>query len=258
MSESILFNEFMKRYAPYRLKDFPLQPRSLEEIPEIDPKQPMLRNIARDIDKKRIENPTIGMQLAGKEIMNNLLKWLNTGKGVHAESLLAVTGAMGGYELRKGILDVYVDMNDNSVLKELNIYIAETENEQYLFGEFLAKEFMAFYLTASQTQTPPYEELAAINNRCVELAGKPEYWDTPYNKICHITPEGIAAIFANKFEGMFRTFTRYPQERMLAYAGAAQAAIDMTSQGISKEKAMDIIAQYCLRTMHFIGRKTNA
>ena len=254
MSENTAITEFLKLYSPDRVKGYQIPPRSLDDIPVIDEKQPQLRNIALTVDKQRAENPTIGMQLAAKEIMNNLLQWLKNDRGVQAESLIAVLGAMAGHELKRAIMDTIQKTDDEKVLGALNMVIAGTKDgEKYLFGDFVGNEFCSIYMTAAQSRENPSEKLMPISHTCASAGGSEKYWETPYNDEIGITPKGITELFEHKFDAMFQTFTRFPNERPMAYAVAAQEAIKQTEQVLPKEKALSILAEFGWRTSHYIG-----
>ena len=239
MDNKELYTEFMKRYAPDRVAGYSVPPRSYEDIPDINPNEPQMRNIALAVDEQRLKNPHIGMQMAGQEIFNSLTNWLNTaGKGVQAEALMAVSGAMGGLEMQRSILNTAREIGK--------------DGEKNLFGDYIGNEFCSFYMTAAQNPENPYEKLQPLSAYCASNAGTEKYWETPFNKVTGISPKGIIEIFDHKFDKMFATFTRFPNERPMAYAFAAITAIEKVGAVCPKEKALSVLAEYGWRTSHYI------
>lgn len=250
MIEKNVIVKFMEYYAPYRIENNPVPPRKLTEIPLSDPE---LRLVAHEVDFKRAKNEQIGMELASKEILNNVLKWLNNGKGVYAEALFAVLGAMAGFELSQAILETIGAMNDSWIFVNMELRAESASiHEDFMFGDFITDEFISIYLTAADENTPPTTKLIKIAETCAAGIRKGEYWDTPYNEMLKITPKGIVEVFSHKFDSMFQTLTRFPHERPMAYACAAQQAIKQFSQVLPKEEALTILAEYGWRTAHIM------
>ena len=251
--------EFMRNYAPYMLPDFKYEPRKESEMPKFDDQK--LGVLAYQVELRRREDIHAGSSLAGREIYANLLEMLKTEKGVHIESLLAVIGAAGGYECMNGIMTAL-----NAVLAvgyplaaagALSIFIAESKNgEKNLFGDRVAMEFASFYMTAAKISEPPMDKLQPLSAAAAQTCGSPEYWETPFKERVGASPRELSEAFRGKFETTFKIFCRYPQERMLAWAIAAQFAVEQANSVITpngKETALSILAEYGWRTSHFIG-----
>ena len=254
MDNQALYTEFMKLYSPSRVKDYTVPARKPEEIPAFDGQDAeQLRNIAMHVDEQRLRDPNIGMQMAGQDLLENLIRWLSQDGRVHAESLMAVIGAMGGHELQRAIMQTLGRFEDKQIWEVLGILIAETKTgEKNLFGDFAGNEFSGFYMTAAQSSESPVEKLKPISSACASAAGTEKYWETPFNKQIGISPKGIVDIFDHKFDKMFATFTRFPHERPMAYAFAAMAAIKKVENVLKKEDALTILAEYGWRTSHYI------
>lgn len=251
---------FMRTYAPYSLPDFKPPIRSIDEF-ELDdePDGDKLRILAHTVDAKRAEDPLVGAKLAGREIYANLIEMLKTDKGVHIESLLAVIGAVGGYECMNGIMTALnatlaAGNYPLSAAGALSIFICESNNgELNLFGDRVAMEFASFYMTAAKISEPPWDKLKPLSEKAAKLCGSPEYWKTPFDDKVGKSPRELSEIFRVRFEETFKVFCRYPQERMLAWAMAAQLAVEQAGKVIEKETALSILAEYGWRTSHFIG-----
>lgn len=253
----------MRHYAPYTLPGFKFVPRGEDALSRIDGEDAQkLRILARTVDEKRGQDPYIGAKLAGREIYANLIEMLKTEKGVHIESLLAVIGAMGGYECMNGIMTAL-----NAVLAEgvslaeagfaLSVFVCETKSdEMLLLGDRAGKEFCTFYMTAARTSEPPFDKLKPLSVRAADTGGTPEYWKTPFDEVIGKSPRELSEMFRGKFEPTFDIFCVYPQERMMAWALAAQSAVEQAAKVISSdgfETSMSILAEYGWRTSHFIG-----
>lgn len=247
---------FMRAYAPYMLPDFKYEPRLESEMPQFEDKK--LGILAYQVELRRKEDIHAGSTLAGREIYANLLEILKTEKGVHIESLLAVIGSVGGFECMSGIMTAL-----NVVLESgyplsgagaLSIYICENKNgEKNLFGDRAAMEFASFYITAAKISKPPWDTLKPLSEKAAQTCGSPEYWLTPFDDRVGKSPKEISGIFRGRFETTFKVFLRYPQERMLAWAFAAQLAVDKAREIVGLDTAMNILSEFGWRTSHFIG-----
>lgn len=252
--------EFMRRYAPYTLPGFKPSARSMDELPEIDePDGDKLRILAHEVDVKRAEDAFVGAKLAGKEIYANLIEMLKNDKGVQIEGLLAVIGAVGGYECMSGIMSAFNAVVAGGVPlaaagAELSVFIAEyNSGEKLLFGDRVGNQFCAFCMNAAKLPEPPFEILKPLSERAAKTGGTPEYWETPFIKTVGSSPKEISEAFRSKFESTFKVFCRYPQERMLAWSVAAQIAVEKAREIIGLDTAMNIISEFGWRTSHYIG-----
>lgn len=250
-------DEFTRCYAPFRLDGFVIPERNFEDIPLLDPNHPELRNMAFAVDQRRKNDPYAGAKIAGEEIFLNITNWLKDEKGVHAETLLAIIGALGGLECRRGIITAMKSMAGGKGEKAagvLSIYIVTVKSgEKYLFGNRVAEEFASFYMTATDDGNIPLSFIEPLSAKCSEMCGTPEYWKTPFGEYVAFSPKGIAEKLGNRFEVTFGTYTRYPVERMFAMAIAAQKAVKMAQELMPKERAMAILAEFGWRTSHYIG-----
>ena len=249
---------FTRAYAPYSLPDFKPSVRSMDELPEIDePDGDKLRILAHEVDVKRADDPLVGAKLAGREIYANLIEMLKNDKGVHIESLLAVIGAVGGYECMNGIMTALNAVLANgyplSAAGALSIFVVENKNgEKNLFGDRVGNQFATFCMNAAKIPESPYEILKPLSEKAASTGGTPEYWETPFNKIVGGSPKELSEAFRGKFETTFKIFCRYPQERMLAWSVAAQTAVDKAREIVGLDTAMNIISEFGWRTSHYI------
>lgn len=53
----------------------------------------------------------------------------------------------------------------------------------------------------------------------------------------------------------FAAYCRYPHERMMATAPAAQKAVDEALKIMPKDRATSILAEFGWRTSHYIGKE---
>lgn len=252
---------FTLNYAPYLTENFKDTPRDFDDLPPLDIPE---RYVARAVDERRAEHPYAGADLAAKEIFLNLTNWLNSEKGVHAETLLAVLGSIGGRECCRGImtaLGAVAGTLGQGYLKAgelfaLGIMIADSNSgEKYLLGDKIANEFCSFYMTAAKDNTHPFEVLKPLSEKCASTVGSKEYWNTPFEEYVSDDPKVLADCFEGKFEVTFATYCRYPHERMMAMALAAQKAVDETLKFMPKDRAMSILAEFGWRTSHYIGKE---
>lgn len=260
ITEADMQRLFNLKYAPYLVEGFQPVPREYDDIPLLDPEHPELRNMALAVDAQRAEHPYAGADLAAKEIFLNLTNWLNGEKGVHAETLLAVLGAIGGRECLRGIITALkalaAESNGASMpLGSLSIFIIDTKmGEKYVMGDKIANEFCSFYMTAAKDNTYPFDVLKPLAEKCASTVGAEEYWNTPFGEYVSDDPKALADCFEGKFEVTFATYCRYPHERMMALALAAQKAVDEALKIMPKDRAMSILAEFGWRTSHYIGK----
>lgn len=257
ITEADMQRLFNLKYAPYLVEGFQPVPREYDDILLLDPEHPELRNMALAVDAHRAENPYAGASIAAREIFLNLTNWLKNDKGVRIESLLAVLGAIGGRECQRGIitaLKALTDERGSAPSGLLSIFIVDTESgEKYILGDKIANEFCSFYMTAAKDNTYPFEVLKPLSAKCAGAVGTEEYWITPFGEIVPESPKALADCVDGKFEVTFGTYCRYPHERMMAMALAAQRAVDEAVNFMPKERAMAILAEFGWRTSHYIG-----
>ncbi|MDE5946939.1 MAG: hypothetical protein K2G63_06535, partial [Oscillospiraceae bacterium] len=252
-----LLTAFTVKYSPYLLKDYSFPERKPEDIP-VDEKHPELCSLVRNVDLKRKEDPFIGAKLAGQEIYLNLTNWLKNEKGVHAETLLAVLGSVGGHECVKGIMNTLNSIvNDNSPDKNmekavaglLGILIVETTNrERYIMGDRIGNAFSSFYETAASENGIALDKLTTLASEVASKIGTENYWITSFGEFVKENPRELADLFDGKFERTFNIYCCFPYERMLGFAVATQKAVKQAESVISKETALSILAEFGWRT----------
>ncbi|MDE6733650.1 MAG: hypothetical protein K2J77_12360 [Oscillospiraceae bacterium] len=253
---------FTQAYAPYELPGFKYEPRSESEMPQFEDKR--LGILAYQVELRRREDIHAGATLAGREIYANLIEMLKTEKGVHIESLLAVIGSVGGFWSMRAIMQGLNAVLESGVVKgdtalavageALSIYLCTTNSgEGYMFGDKIAREFCSFYMTAAKSSEAPFDVLQPLSARASSTCGSPEYWATPFDDKVGKSPREISEIFRERFYNIFELYCRYPQDRMLAFAIAAQLAVEQAAKIIEKETALSLLAEYGWRTSHFVG-----
>lgn len=252
---------FQTGYMPYSVEGCTVNQRKPEEI-KVDSKDHASLAMMNYIDSQREKDNFIGAKVAGKEIFVNITNWLKNDKGVHAETLLAVLGSMGGRECVSGIMSTLESLISddaenksrilNAIAGILDILIAETKSgELYIMGGRIANTFCSFYDTACAEQGKAVKTLQPLASEVAGKIGSPDYWKTPFDNLVGKSPKEIADIFEGKFEFTFNVYCRFPYERMLAFAIAAQNAMKQVKSVMPEEKAMSILSEYGWRTSHY-------
>lgn len=252
---------FQTAYMPYSVEGCTVNQRKPEEI-KVDSKDHASLAMMNYIDSQREKDNFIGAKVAGKEIYTNLINWLKNDKGVHAETLLAVLGSMGGRECVSGIMSTLESLISddaenksrilNAIAGILDILIAETKNgEFYIMGDRIANTFCSFYDTACSEQGKAVKTLQPLASEVAGKIGYPYYWKTPFDNLVGKSPKEIVDIFNGKFEPTFDVYCRFPYERMLAFAIAAQNAMKQVKSVMPEEKSMSILSEYGWRTSHY-------
>ena len=232
-----------------------------EKLSELSEADPQLLAFLKELNKKREEDPFIGSKIAGEEIYLNLIEMLKNEKGVHAETLLAVLGTLGGQECLNGVMtalslcisDDSVDKNKTkSVAGLLDIFIAETKSgETFVLGDRIGNTFLSFYYTAANDNSINIDNLIALSAKVASQIGTDDYWKTSFDEYIPESPKELLKLFDGKFEQSLKRYCFSPQERLIAFAVAAQKVVKQAEVIMDKQRALDIISDYGWRTSHF-------
>lgn len=243
---------FMLRYAPFTVKGFSFPERGIEDLPVERKAAENMIGFVRQLDKDRAGDPYIGAKAASDMIYDKLIDSLKTEKGVDLRIMLAAIGALGGYELMRGITAAADGFTGEELFK-LNIMIAETtDGGRYLMGDFVGNQFRSFCMTAVQDADLPAGKLLPIAKYCAEKIGSADYWKSPYSEVIAVDAKALAEPFIERFSVFLDVCTLYPVERMMAYAFVASRVITQTGDQFPKEAAMSLLAEFGWRTSHFI------
>ena len=258
-----LLNEFNKKYSP-NVTDNESE-KIMDTINAKYEKNSQLATFIKSIINKRSNDPFIGSKIAGEEIFINLIEMLKNEKGVHAESLLAILGSLGGHECINGIISalrsvVSDDSPDKAKEKSaaalLDILMVETKrNETYVIGNRIGNTFVSFYHTAANDNTTDINLLVELSSKVTSKIGTDVYWETSFTDFVPESPQDIVKLFEGKFEQSLDRYCFSPQERMIAFALAAQKAVQQAEKIIGKQRSLEIIADYGWRTSHYLTRK---
>ena len=246
---------FQIRYAPYLVKGYKIPNLDINNLKLSKLEAEKYGSLALAIDIKRDKEPFIGATIAGKEILYNLTETLKTEKGVHAETLIAILGALGGYECMRGVV-TSLEGFSYAELAAIDTFIVEEGGKKtYILGDLIGNEFKTFFINSlggNMENNEAINFLLPISKYCAERVSKPEFWQTPYNELIGQNPLELSDIFKNFFEKTFTLYTRFPYERVASYAFAARSAIKQVSSVLDTNKAMSILAEYGWRTSHYI------
>jgi hypothetical protein len=248
-------------HYPYEDKDFKPAPRKISDvhIPGLSAADTAL---FEKIENERNTDPMVGAKLAGFEISNNLMNALKDKKGgVQIESLFAAIGSLAGRELLNGINAVLGIFSNGGNTKEaenarlavayaVGIVIADTkEGQKYLFGDEIGNRFTRFfYLPISPNAK--IEDLVDLAAATAGSVGN-NYWKTSFDGTIGVSPQ----FFADKLQAVsarsLLLYCRFPFERLLSYAIAAQLMIKKANGIIDEKTALRIVAEYGWKTAHF-------
>ena len=246
---------FQIRYAPYLVKGYKIPNLDINNLKLSKLEAEKYGSLALAIDIKRDKEPFIGATIAGKEILYNLTETLKTEKGVHAETLIAILGALGGYECMRGVV-TSLEGFSYAELAAIDTFIVEEGGKKtYILGDLIGNEFKTFFINSlggNMENNEAINFLLPISKYCAERVSKPEFWQTPYNELIGQNPLELSDIFKIFFEKTFTLYTRFPYERVASYAFAARSAIKQVSSVLDTNKAMSILAEYGWRTSHYI------
>ena len=140
----------------------------------------------------------------------------------------------------------------------LDIMIVETESgESYVMGDRIGNTFLSFYYTAADDNNISIDNLINLSGKISVQIGTDDYWKTLFAEYVPESPEELLKLFDDKFEQSLRRYCFSPQERLIAFAVAAQKVVKQAEVIMEKERALDIIADYGWRTAHFLSKGEN-
>jgi len=67
------------------------------------PEDPVAESLYRAVDERRAEDPMIGAKIGAKEILQQVINALKTGRGVRIEDLLAILATLAGYACQMSV-----------------------------------------------------------------------------------------------------------------------------------------------------------
>lgn len=226
---------------------------------------PQMVSFLKEMIQKRNIDPFIGSKIAGEEIYINLIEILKNENGVHAETLLAILGTLGGNECVSGVMstfdsiisDTVNDKNEEKAIAELlDIIIVETKSEEtFIVGNRIGNTFLSFYYTVADDSTIDVNTLTDLSLTVTLQMGTADYWKTSFNEYIPESPKELFEAFEGKFEQSLKRYCFSQQERMLAFAIAAQKAVQQSEQIMTKQKALAIVADFGWRMSHYLTRK---
>ncbi|MDR3090824.1 MAG: hypothetical protein LBU36_01310 [Clostridiales bacterium] len=246
----LAIEHFKRAYYPYQCPDADITVRPADKTPD-DPERPQDVVLAETVDRKRREDPFIGAKLASDEIVTNLGRWLLRDGQISIGDELAVLGAIGGRELKRG---VFAAAGPHAAV--LGMWDLETVSGEHFvtFGPKLYENFMNFTATATGQGKAVLEEVTAQANELRDKFGSEDYWRTSFDEKIKGTPKELADYFDGKFEFTFKVYCPYLYERAFAYAIAAQKVINGAVQAnlAPREELSRLFTEYALRTALFL------
>lgn len=250
-----LIQAYNRVYSPNQDATVP----NLPELSEADPKFLAFLNV---MNNKRKDDPFIGSRYAAEDIYLNLIKMLKDENGVHAETLLAVLGALGGQECLNGVMtaiseSISDDTADKSKTKGAAalfdiIIVGNKVGENFVLGDRIGNTFLSFYYTAANDRSINIDNLYVLAKKVSSQIGSDDFWKTSFEKYISKSPKDLVKLFEGKFEQLLKCYCYSPQERMIAFAIAAQKAVKQAEAIMDKQRALDIIADYGWRTSHYL------
>jgi hypothetical protein len=201
------------------------------------------------IARQKPSDPLIGAKIAGREILNRLIKAMTDDRGVHAESLFTALGALGGFSCQMAIRQEC----ENANAKELPFIVVTTnDGKNLVYGDrlnapLLESQYSIWSLCVAIAQklggTLP--DLREIVQHVTKVAGTSEFGrpriptgnqpgDSPINYVRHLWPPVLSVL---------KKFCGGPQEWHIAIGIAAQEAISQAKSAINPGIAVAIIME---------------
>ena len=252
-SDDELKARFYMRFSPFLLKGFEMPERFTDDepIPEGEDEN-VFRAVRKNLAEQLKTDPTACAKFVSRRLLDRLAEDLKEDDGtINAVKLFAVLGAVGGYELMRGIVSSVSDFTPEELSRMSILIIGMKNGENYLMGDLVGNQFINFYFSVAQDNSLSIELLKKQSEICAKNIGTPAYWETSLD--LHLSPFIIAESFAGSFNKLLEAYTRYPLERVIAYAFAAVELIRQAEKAMSKERALEIIAEYGWRTSHYIA-----
>ena len=250
-SDDALKAKFYLRFSPFAIKGFEMPERFTDDEP-VPEDETVFRTVKRNLGEQLKTDPLVCAKFVSRRILDRLAEDLKEDDGtINAVKLFAVLGAVAGYELMRGIVSSVSDFTPDELARMKIMIIGMKNGENYLMGDLVGNQFINFYFSAAQDNTLSIEPLMKQSEICAKNIGTPAYWETSLD--LGMTPLVIAENFGARFNGLLETYTRYPLERVVAYALAAVELIRQSEKAMKKERALEILAEYGWRTSHFIA-----
>ncbi|GHU51556.1 hypothetical protein AGMMS49975_05390 [Clostridia bacterium] len=244
---------YLLAYMPFSVQGYECGELKKEYLPN-NPERPQDDAMFAAVYEKRKTDWYAGAKLAGQEIYLNLTEWFKDAENrVHAESLLAAIGALGGAECLNGTLEAAraADLGKGADL----VFVDTVGGEKFVVGDLLSANFFSFYDTAADDSNA-HDALIPLIREVTSKFGDENYWDTPFYEYVKKTPREITEVFGkDKFSYTFKVYCLFPYERLFAYGIAAQKAVAAATAIMPKERALQIIAEYGWRTKSYLSDK---
>jgi hypothetical protein len=215
------------------------------------------------IDKKRKDDPLIGVKIGADYVLNNLIEMLRDDKGVHIETLLCILGSLAGYSCQicvreQNTLDGLDEMTNFTIVNGLN-------GEKYFYGDALNKyivedKYSIWSLVAGAVNSlnKPIPDINEIFEYVSKVVGSDKFGivrfsegqsiaDKPINFLIKLWPEE----FPNT-----KKYCKFPNEYPALFGLALQKAIILAKDAISADVAAKI-AMECAIFMSKVNIKDN-
>jgi hypothetical protein len=201
------------------------------------------------IARQKASDPLIGAKVAGREVLNRLMKAMTDAKGIHVESLFTALGALGGFSCQMGIRQECENRN----IKELPFTVVTTKDGKNLFyGDQLNAPLLesqnsiwSLCATVAEKLGGPLPDLREIVQHVTKVAGTPEFGRPriPTGNRPGDLPINYARYFWLPLLPVLRKFCGSSQEWHIAIGIAAQEAINLAKSAINPGAAVTIIME---------------
>ncbi len=230
-------------FYPQGVPDFSIKASDDQEIQD--------KILIDTINKEKNNKPYIASQLMYKNVQQKLMGTLNGEKGVHAETLLAVTGALTGYVIQQAVAEIYKE--GGYIKGALPFMEIETKDGRKFFAgdnlnAFLAESkysLWSFIAQVAQSKGDQLPDIVEYFKYSAECIGNNDYGtlilpeDHPVigNPLDYVLP------MWNQMKDSILQYCPNPEERPLVFNLIAQSLMKETESLLSSDLQLKLILQ---------------
>jgi len=228
------------------------------------PASPFAESLKRTIEERRAGDPLIGAKLGAKEIVVTLQEAMNSDKGVHAESLLALLGSLAGFSC---VISVLIDGAQGKLPQMPNavVSVGTKDGRTFYFGEAInarlyTDQHSVWALAAGMAQHLGATRLVDVHEiagHVSETVGSPQF-GVPRLPPGHPLGKTPAEFVREAWPALSERrnyFCPEPREWPIIFGLAAQQVMEMAKDVLDPEIALTIVME-CAVPMSKIDPKT--
>lgn len=221
---------------------------------ENDAIQDALRNA---IEERKKIDPMVGIKLGSNEVLQRLLKAMNSERGVHIESLLGVLGSLAGFACHMAVREELVDSGKCKVNEAFTLVVSK-DGKTYYYGDAPNKplaedKYSVWGLMLGSLQhlgDTDVPDLQSIFSDVARKVGGDQFGvpDLPVNHRPGDLPIAYVKAMWKVMCPIIDNFCDKPAERPVLLGLSIQKAMEMGKDAIKPSLAVKIVMEYAVPT----------